>query len=164
MNHSLMVWRVHGPGLPPLMASMVVSTRPLGRWKSVTGQPSVYLSMKACQTRPGPLIEKTTALPGDGGVWSLLPIHTPTAIDGWSDPLGCCAMSPYVDMSRTSLVVPVLSASGRCCPRGPLWSSKIGPHSTLMFRSELPSRMLAICHAACADQTLRFNCDGSAGW
>src|SRR3954462_4693346 len=66
MNHSLMVLRVHGPGLPPLYASMVASTNPLGRWKSVTGQPFVNLFMNWCQTWPGPLIENTMALPGAG--------------------------------------------------------------------------------------------------
>jgi len=41
MNHSDVVSRVHGPGLPPVHASMVARTTPPGRLNEVTGQPFV---------------------------------------------------------------------------------------------------------------------------
>jgi hypothetical protein len=39
MNHSVVVSRVHGPGLPPVHASILARTTPPGRENEVTGQP-----------------------------------------------------------------------------------------------------------------------------
>ena len=112
MKSSLVVARVHGPGRPPVHASIVADTRPPGRLKSVTGQPFEYSLTKACHSGAA-AVSEIAGLRDRGLEWSLLPIQIPTARPGALLSALGGARKPYVARSRASLAVPVLAAAGR---------------------------------------------------
>jgi hypothetical protein len=81
MNHSLIVSRVQGPGLPPVHASIRAWTTPFGRTKLATGCLFVRSRTKACHSGAA-AVSEIAGWRERGFEWSLLPIHTGTASDG----------------------------------------------------------------------------------
>ncbi len=89
-----------------------------------------------------------------------MPIHTPTAQAGASGFRGG-ARYPYVERSRASFAVPVLTAAGRRLPCGPLNSASFSAQIGFCFASVLPARMLVTRKAVDAD-TARERASGGA--
>ena len=152
MNHSRTVCLVHGPGAPPDQASIVAWTTPFGGLKSLTGAWFVRSRTKACQSGAGPVREIGGSPLARGYEWSELPIQTPTATAGRLLSAGR-ARYPYVARSRVSLVVPVLTATGRRSPCGPFEISSTLLQIGFCDGSVLPERMSDVRKAACGDTT-----------
>jgi len=81
MNHSLVVSRVHGPGAPPVQASIRARTMPVGRLKLATGIFAVRSRMNACQSGAA-AVREIAGFFECGFEWSLLPIQIPVAMAG----------------------------------------------------------------------------------
>src|SRR5207244_9673792 len=135
MKYSVVVFRVQGPGLPPVKASILAFTTPLGLLNVAIGVFLLASRMNACQTRDGPSSDVTSR--PFGSEWSLLPIQTPTTSAGLSGDFGG-ARKPNVVKSRVSFVVPVLAAAGRRAPCGPLRIARTSAQIGFCFGSVLP--------------------------
>ena len=137
MNHSDVVARVHGPGLPPVHASIVARTTPFGPLELGDRQPPCSRG-RTHATAARPRSARSPAVRERGFEWSLLPIQTPIASAGASDRLGG-ARNPYVARSRASLAVPVLTAAGRRLPaRAVVGSPSLADQIGFCFGSVLP--------------------------
>ena len=118
MNHSLIVSRVQGPGLPPVHASIRAWTTPFGGAKLATGCLFVRSRTKACHSGAA-AVSEIAGWRERGFEWSLLPIQSPIASAGAVGSLGG-ARKPYVARSRASFAVPVFAATGRRCAGRPV--------------------------------------------
>src|SRR6185503_20191580 len=147
MNHSTFVSRVHGPGAPPVHASILARTTPLGGLNVASGCFEVRSRTNACQSGAA-AVNEVAGFFDFGFEWSLLPIHSPTAYAGAAPSFGG-ATKPYVARSRASFAVPVLAATARWSPWGPLRISRTFDQIGLCFGCVLPSRMSDTRKAAC---------------
>src|SRR5690242_16111998 len=92
----------------PDSAHTVTCTSPAGRANAVPGCPRDATSIKSCHIGPAPVTPLIRII----GSLFALPVQTPVAISG---------VKPTVQLSRQSVVVPVLTDAGRPRLRTLFW-------------------------------------------
>src|SRR5258706_16102275 len=120
MNHSKRREGQAGVGNRPDTEQTSACTNPCGRSKFSAGWPLSTARMNSFQIGPAPETPETLTI----GVLLALPTHTPTTRFG---------VKPIVQLSRKSVVVPVLAAAGLSICNA-LWSPNSGKRALLSLR------------------------------